>query len=148
MAETIRGGCFCGAVRFELSEIFDAGYCHCSICRRFHAAPVVAWANAPGHAFRVTSGEPEGFESSDHWKRYFCGRCGTPVFGRHPKPGSGGEDLVCVYPSGFDDPGAVRPSAHVWCGSGLADFEIADDLPRFAAGELPHPSKRRPPRPD
>jgi hypothetical protein len=53
MAGTFRGGCFCGAVRFELTEILDAGYCHCSNCRRFSGAPLLVWANAPGHAAHV-----------------------------------------------------------------------------------------------
>lgn len=38
-AETFAGGCSCGAVRFEIGEIFDAGCCHCSICRRMSGAP-------------------------------------------------------------------------------------------------------------
>jgi hypothetical protein len=143
MEETFRGGCFCGAVRFELGEIFDAGYCHCSICRRFSGAPFVVWANAPGRAFRLTAGTPSGFASSDHWVRYFCPTCGAPVYGRHPAPPAHGPDPLCIFTPSLDTPDAVRPSAHVWCGSGLADFEIRDDLPRFEDGRLGHPSERR-----
>jgi hypothetical protein len=77
-AGAFRGGCFCGAVRFELKEIFDAGYCHCSICRRFRGAPLVVWANAPARAFRITAGEPAGYASSERWVRYSCPACGAP----------------------------------------------------------------------
>ena len=142
--ETFRGGCFCGAVRFEVTEIFDAGYCHCSICRRFSGAPLVVWANAPGRAFRVTSGETRGFPSSDHWMRNFCPACGAPVFGRHPTPPADGSDLVCFSTASLDDPGAIRPTAHIWCGSRLSYFDVKDEIPRFADGELTHPSKRSP----
>lgn len=143
MEEIFRGGCFCGAVRFEIGEIFDAGYCHCSICRRFSGAPCVLWANAPGRAFRITAGRPLGFASSDRWVRYFCPNCGAPVYGRHPSPPADGSDLVCILIPSLDTPDAIRPSAHIWCGSGLPGLEIRDDLPRFEDGTLSHPSKRR-----
>jgi hypothetical protein len=130
-------------VRFEISEIFDAGYCHCSICRRFGGAPLVLWANAPGRAFRVTAGAPTGYASSEHWVRYFCATCGCPVYGRHPDPPADGSDLVCIFTPSLDSPEAIRPTAHIWCGSGLADFAVDDGLPRFADGQLSHPSQRR-----
>ncbi len=142
MAETLRGGCFCGAVRFEIGEIFDAGTCRCAICRRFSGAPLVVWANAPGRAFRLTRGRPTGFASSERWTRYFCSTCGAPVHGRHPSPPADGSDLVCVSTQSLDDPEAIRPTAHIWCDSGLSWFDTPDDLPRFPDGELTHPSRR------
>ncbi|MEN8182495.1 MAG: GFA family protein [Myxococcota bacterium] len=140
--DSFRGGCFCGAVRFEATEIFDAGYCHCSICRRFGGSPLVIWANTPGHAFRITVGEPSSFASSAHWVRYFCSTCGAPVFGRHPTPPADGSDLVCFSTASLDDPEEIRPTAHIWCGSGLSFYHTQDDLPRFTDGELTHPRKR------
>ena len=143
MGESHRGGCFCGAVRFEINEIFDAGYCHCSICRRFSGSAFVLWANVPGRAFLLTAGTPTGFASSDHWVRYFCPTCGAPMYGRRPDPPRDGSDLVSVLTPSLDRSDAVRPSAHIWCGSGLPYVEIRDDLPRSEDGQLSHPSKRR-----
>ncbi len=140
--ETFSGGCFCGSVRFEASEIFDAGYCHCSICQKFSGSPLCVWANTPGRAFRITAGEPQGFASSDRWVRYFCSTCGAPVFGRHPSPPSDGSDLVSFSTASLDHPEDVRPTAHIWCDAQLSYFDTRDDLPRFAQGELTHPSKR------
>ena len=71
MGTILTGGCYCGAIRFEVDDFFDAGYCHCTICRRFSGAPAVVWANTPAHDFRVTRGEPKGFSSSDHWMPFF-----------------------------------------------------------------------------
>ena len=56
MNDTFQGGCYCGDIRFEVSDIFDAGYCHCSICRRLSGAPAIVWASAPTHSFRLTQG--------------------------------------------------------------------------------------------
>jgi len=79
--EVLRGGCFCGANRFEAGDLYDAGYCHCSMCRRFSGAPAVAWANLRGRDFRLVRGAPRGFRSSEHWVRYFCPSCGGPARG-------------------------------------------------------------------
>lgn len=143
MDETFRGGCFCGAVRFEIRELFDAGYCHCSICRRFSGSPFVLWANAPGRAFRLVAGRPRGFTSSDHWVRYFCPTCGAPVYGRSPAPPADASDLVCILVPSLDEPEAIQPSAHIWCSAGLPGVEIRDELPRFEDGQLSHPAERR-----
>jgi hypothetical protein len=50
---TCEGGCFCCAIRYAFLDVFDAGYCHCSICRRTSGAPVIAWVNTPRASFRV-----------------------------------------------------------------------------------------------
>jgi hypothetical protein len=144
MTQLLRGGCFCGAVRFEADELFDTGYCHCSICQRFSGAPAVAWANMPARSFRITRGLPRGFASSDHWVRYFCSSCGCPVYGRHPSPPSDDSDLVCFMIPSLDDPAALRPTAHCWYSSRLPYFDTTDDLPRFSDEKLTHPSTRGP----
>jgi len=58
----------------------------------------------------------------------------TPA--RRLRPG-----MRCI-PS-LDDPTSIRPTAHIWCGSGLSYFDTRDDLPRFDDGQLDGPSKRR-----
>lgn len=142
MPETLRGGCYCRNVRFVASDIFDAGYCHCTICQRFSGAPAVAWANTPARDFRITEGTPKGYASSDHWVRYFCPSCGCPVFGRHPSPPDDDSDLVCFSILSLDEPRAVRPTAHIWCASRVPYFDTHDQLPRFPDGELTDPSTR------
>jgi hypothetical protein len=142
MTEALRGGCFCGGVRFEADEVFDAGYCHCTICGRLSGSPVALWANVPARAFRIAAGSPATFASSDHWVRYFCPTCGSPVYGRHPAPPPDGSDLVCFSARSLDDPEIIRPTVHIWCGSRLSYFDTTDNLPRFVDGKLTHPSKR------
>jgi len=64
------GGCACGSVRYRLdAEPFDAGYCHCEICRRSSGAPVLAFASVPVAAFVVTKGSPRRRKSSDFGER-------------------------------------------------------------------------------
>ena len=48
----ITGGCFCGAIRWEADGVFDAGYCHCSVCRRISGAPVYSFVHFKEGDFR------------------------------------------------------------------------------------------------
>ncbi len=51
----LEGGCHCGAIRYRASAVFDAGYCHCSICRRISgsAADKAAAIKAAASASRA-----------------------------------------------------------------------------------------------
>jgi hypothetical protein len=40
--------------------------CHCTICRRTSGAPFVTWFTVAETAFRITSGKPASFRSSDY----------------------------------------------------------------------------------
>ena len=77
---TIDGGCFCGALRYAIEQgDYLTANCHCTMCRRVHAAPYVTWLVVPVERFRYTAGAPTELESSAGGTRYFCGRCGTHV---------------------------------------------------------------------
>jgi len=144
MNESFGGGCYCGDVRFEVTDIFDAGYCHCSICRRLSGgAPVYVWACAPAESFHITRGTPACFASSETFNRYFCPRCGGHLFGKYRAPAPDATALVWFGVFTLDAPQAIRPTVHMWCSSKVPYFDIIDDLPRFADGTLSHPSTRR-----
>lgn len=140
--EDLTGGCLCGEVRyaFDVSGIFDAGYCHCSMCRRATGAPVLAWVNVEPGAFRVTLGEPAAYASSQAGERVFCARCGSQLFYRpadltaHLSLNSGTLDAP-------QDPRVV-PRVHIFGGDQLSWLALSDKLPRYPANQLPHPSKR------
>lgn len=125
------GGCFCGAVRYRITGApIDVGYCHCSMCRRLHGAPVVAWATVAPAAFRFITGVPRRFRSSAPAQRLFCGDCGTPLLFRpDPQPADGFIDVAVAT---LDAPDRMLPEYHIWTDNRLAWFETADTLPRHA----------------
>jgi hypothetical protein len=139
------GGCFCGAVRYRASAIFDSGYCHCSICRRISGAAAVCWFSARQEDFELTQGEVSALQSSEHFTRYFCAACGTHLFGHDdlPPPTSVGSRLVSAMLGTLDDPEQVGPALHQWWASRVRWFEEWDSLPKFESGLIPHPTKRR-----
>ncbi|MBT9317995.1 GFA family protein [Leptothoe spongobia] len=50
---TIKGGCLCGKVRYEVTgRLFDVSHCHCSMCRRQHGAAFSTYADFKPGDFR------------------------------------------------------------------------------------------------
>jgi hypothetical protein len=121
-----RGGCFCGAVRYEADgRPSDETLCHCSICRRTSGAPSVAWFTLASTDVRVTKGTPAEIRSSPSAVRSFCGTCGTPLFFRYDAT----PDRVDITICSLDDPESVRPQDHTWTRSRLSWVRPGDGLP-------------------
>ena len=139
------GGCFCGAIRYVAEAVFDAGYCHCSICRRFSGAPAAAWFNVREEHFKVTSGQPAAFQSSEHFTRFFCPSCGTHLFGYDdlPAPPKVGSRLVSVMLGTLDKPESVRPAIHQWWSNRVSWYTEAVNLETFETGTVTHPAQRK-----
>ena len=129
-AAGLTGGCACGAVRYRLASApFDAGYCHCEICRRSSGAPVLAFATVPLADFMVTQGAPRVRRSSGFGERGFCANCGTQLtmhVDHQP-------DTIDFTLASLDEPARVMPEFHLFDGSRIRWFHIADDHPRYAA---------------
>ena len=92
---TYKGKCFCGAVEIETRGTPEAmGYCHCSSCRSWSAAPVNAFTLWKPQNVRLTRGaELIGkFARSEASERQYCRRCGGHLMTDHPSLG-----LVDVY---------------------------------------------------
>lgn len=98
----VEGGCRCGAVRMVASgEPYRVGICHCLDCRKYHGAPFHASAIFPEAAVVIT-GEVRAFE-----ERYFCPKCGSPVFSR-----SGDEIEISL--GALDQPNQFVPTYEIW----------------------------------
>jgi len=122
------GGCFCGRLRYEARDPIDAGYCHCRLCQRSSGAPVLAWASFPTASFSFVKGEPESYRSSPAGLREFCASCGTQIAFRDTTS----QTRIDVNIASLDDPASIEPEYHIWVGSRVPWFHIADDLPRYA----------------
>ncbi|MBX3532277.1 MAG: GFA family protein [Rhizobiaceae bacterium] len=96
------GGCLCGDVRIvAVGRPYRVGICHCLDCRKNHGALFHASAIFPADAVTV-----EG-ETRDYEGRYFCPRCGSPVFGRFG-------DEIGVNIGAFDAPDQFKPTYELW----------------------------------
>lgn len=122
------GGCFCGAVRFELSgEPLGSMICHCQSCRRISGAPVVAWITFNSDDFRLICGDPREFASSPGVLRTFCTACGTPITYRNAKT----PDEIDLTTCTLDDPNIFPPTHHSWLSDDVHWVKFGDQLPTY-----------------
>jgi hypothetical protein len=128
----LRGGCLCGAVRFEARAPFtSARYCHCHRCQHRTGAAWAASARIDTADFEVTSGADliRSWQPEDGMPKAFCADCGGHLFS-----GSLDGDFVSVRLGAVDGDPGIRPEFHQWVSSAAPWEPIPDDgLPRFDA---------------
>jgi hypothetical protein len=124
MNSIYRGGCQCGAVRFEVTgPLGRASVCHCRMCQKAFGnvfAPLVSVREAT--SFRWTRAEPSRFQSSNLVRRGFCSNCGTPLTYEAP-------DGVAVAIGAFDHPGAIVPDIQYGVEGRIAWMDHVNDWP-------------------
>ena len=129
---SISGGCACGAVRYEATgKPVDVAYCHCSDCRGFTGAPVVAWVAFESQNVRFLKGTRKIFESSSGIGWGFCSQCGGSLTWEGKSLRNPGVHITEFLISTLDNPGAHNPDRHWFDVERLPWFEIADSLPRY-----------------
>ncbi len=128
----MKGGCLCGAVRFEAQPLeMHSHACHCEMCRRwsdsaFLAVPVRA------DAIRFEGEENiRRFASSDWAERAFCGVCGSALFSQLRESG----DLFVALGL-FDEPDALPLTSEIYIDRKPAAFAFAGERERLTKAEV------------
>ncbi|WP_193074094.1 GFA family protein [Pseudomonas sp. FME51] len=127
---TMSGSCLCGGVGYEIQgELCDVYNCHCTMCRKLHAAAFRTSCKIRSADWKTVKGEEliRFYESSPGEHKAFCSVCSTSLFTRFDaQPEAFGFPLGTLD----TDPG-VRAQRHVFVGSKAPWFEITDDLPQY-----------------
>jgi hypothetical protein len=126
MSSTHQGGCFCGAVEIEVTGApEEMGYCHCSSCRSYTGAPLVAFVLFKAENVRVTKGASliGRFRKSEMSERQFCTRCGGHIMTGHPTMG-----FTDVYAAAIPNV-AFKPSVHLNYAETV--LPVRDGLPKL-----------------
>lgn len=127
MADSHKGGCLCGEIAYLVSgRPLDAGYCHCTVCRRASGAPVVAWGTVDKERFSIVKGAPTSYHSSPRGARQLCARCGTQLTFQYTKE----PKTIDFTLASLENPEAIAPEYHIWTKSRIRWFDTADKLPR------------------
>lgn len=133
MSLTHKGGCLCGAVRFEIGGAFDHFFlCHCSRCRKdtgsAHAANL--FASDARLVWLAGADKVATFDLPDtRHSRSFCATCGSAL----PR-GIAGTTRVVVPAGSLETPVPNRPDAHIFCAD-RADWDDApENVPRVPGG--------------
>ena len=124
--EPLRGECFCGEVKFEVSGKPEAmGYCHCESCRHWSAGPVNAFSLWKPESLRVTQGKTSigTFNKTPISYRKWCTKCGGHLFTDHPTFG-----LVDIYAAMLPE---LDYEAGLHVNYGETVLHIHDGKPKF-----------------
>ncbi len=101
---TITGGCYCGAVRYEIKGDIQAKFqCYCRECCKISGGNPNVIACFVENEFTYVAGEPTCFMRDDienAVQREFCNKCGTPILTRAPAT----QGMVYVKVGSLDEP--------------------------------------------
>lgn len=123
-----RGGCQCGAVRYEArGTARNPNICHCESCRKSAGSAGVAWATFAITAVRYLQGKPTEFASSARVLRGFCNYCGTTLSYWH----DGRPDEIDITIASMDHPDELAPAMHIWMADALSWEQPGDSLPKY-----------------
>lgn len=124
-----RCSCLCGEVQLQISAIeLPYVYCHCSNCRKSSGSAFGANVSVPVDALQVVQGQEllSCFESSPGKFRYFCSRCGSPMYNRVAQQ----PERVRVRLGSFDTPYEGLLAAHIFVGEKAPWYGIQDARPQ------------------
>ena len=128
---TVRGGCLCGGVRYELTTPFRrANFCHCSRCRKHSGAAASAQGRVAREGFTLLSGAElvETFRPEGGMAKAFCRVCGSSLFGGTWPDGP----EVSIRLGTLDDDPGIRPQYHSFAADVPPWDRLPDDgLPRY-----------------
>ena len=130
----ITGQCLCGDLKYEIAnEPAMTGVCHCKNCQRQAGSAFSTLAGVPKEDFTFTAGESTLYADSDTnsgntVERYFCGRCGSPIYSAIP----GQPDTYFLKTGTMDDTHAFQPMFHVWCDTKQNWVKLDEGVPAMA----------------
>jgi hypothetical protein len=126
----LAGGCFCGAVHYEVPDTFEyALNCHCSRCRRATGSAFKPFGGIAAGLLRVTQGADNLMRYGDdviHDAR--CRTCGSLLYSLVRDA-----QYVHVTYGTLADAPTLHPTRHIMVGSKAPWFTITDLLPQAEA---------------
>ena len=131
-ASIFNGTCLCGEIKYEASGGKHTSYsCHCRDCQYMSGGNPNTAIYIPDAILTVKTCEPSSFSSkSDNGTnktQYFCGKCGTPLYGESDMfPNS-----VVLKVGSLDTPVIFNSSMNVWVSSAQDWHYLDPDLPQY-----------------
>jgi len=131
MATSTKGGCMCGAVRYECTaEPIFMGNCHCRDCQQASGSAYAAAIGVPQSAVKIT-GNVKYYESKADSgqlaKRGFCPSCGARLFSLPPFA----PDLMVIMAASLDDASGFKAGMNIYTASAQPWDYMDPALPKF-----------------
>lgn len=124
--EVHKGGCHCGAVRYQATGApVIVAHCHCEDCRRLSGT-----GHSTGAMFAVENFELTGqlsdytleADNGNHVTKSFCPTCGSPVLGCN----NGSPGHVTVSLGTMDDASGFEPQVTIFARN-RQPWDVMDD---------------------
>ena len=133
-SKSYTGQCLCGEVQVKINgEISDIIHCHCSLCRKNSGTAFATNGFINTRDFTLVSGENNlsAFSFKPGRTRYFCTRCGSPVYSANADDPTRLRLRLGIVDSDISE----RPISHNFVTS-KANWEDLDaSLPRYETFE-------------
>lgn len=98
------------------------------MCQRASGAPFVGLFYMPIEGITVTNGQLKEYQSSEQAIRYFCGRCGSPIFFyRISTP-----HQKAIFVGSLDDPNEFEIKMEVCTSSSVSWLQECGTTPSYA----------------
>lgn len=125
----MKGSCLCGLVTYEVARL--AGpivHCHCTKCRKAHAAAFASTARVDRSDFQWLSGQHAigAFEPSPGKLRHFCRECGSHLVAEWTA-----QPQVISRVATLDEDPEARPVAAIWYSHGVPWLSGNAAMPSF-----------------
>ena len=128
----LEGGCFCGAVRYRLTDRpMFTNCCHCRDCQKQAGSAFAINAIIETDRIELLTGEPQPVrmptESGRPHDIYRCTQCQSALWSDY-----GGRPWVrFVRVATLDDPTAITPDAHIFARSKLPWVQLPSEARVF-----------------
>jgi hypothetical protein len=127
----LRGGCSCGAVRYELQAApMRVHCCHCNNCQRQSGSAFAINALIEASKLKILKGKPEAVpvprEAAPH-DIHRCRKCKIAVwsdYGRRKK-------IFFIRAGTLDDASKVKPDIHIFTRAKLPWIKLPKGVPAF-----------------
>jgi hypothetical protein len=131
--ESLRGGCLCGAVRYECVESpSEVAVCYCSHCQKQSGSALSIIAAFPVGAIKINLDHLKTYkdigESGKTVLRLFCQTCGSPVMTK----AEFSPEFEFIKAGTFDDTSWLKPASAYWCEHKHEWLESSESLTPFA----------------
>ncbi len=119
------GGCYCGAIRYAISEPPSAVVgCHCTTCQKISGAHYVVAVQCRLETVSFSGKAIAEYRTGPGTRRGFCDTCGTVLAFIYDDPSK----HVSLWVSSLDDPTAYSATEHIYLRSKHPSVRLADGL--------------------
>jgi len=131
MTEIHKGGCLCGAVRYEIKgELKNPMLCHCKDCQKQSGSAVSTIIGVAKTDITINGTVKTLQTHADSGRdidRQFCPECGSPLFSMSAVI----PDMIFVKVGTFDETSWFKPQINIWAGSAQEWYPLNSEIMSF-----------------